>query len=142
MIKNIDESKAYFTRDKYATDATGIEIENVADGYSLVRLTLGERHLNAGGTIMGGVYYTMADFAFGVAANFNRPGTVTLDSQITFLTPAIGRELFAEAKVIRDGEHTCCYEVRVYDDQGTKCAYSVMNGFKIGVVRKSKDKKQ
>ncbi len=138
MIKSIEESREFFSKDKYATEATGIEIEEVREGFSLVTLSLDGKHLNAGGTIMGGVYYTMADFAFGVAANFNRPGTVTLDSQITFLTPAVGKKLFAEANVKRDGEHTCCYYVEVYDELGTKCAIAVMNGFKVGAVKSNK----
>lgn len=131
-IKSLEESRAYFSKDYYATEATGIVIDEVGEGYSKLSLKLDHRHQNAGGNVMGGVYYTMADFAFGVAANFNRPATVTLDSQITFLTPAVGDTLIAEAKVIRDGEHTCCYEITVYDNLGTKTAVSMMNGFKIG----------
>lgn len=135
MIKNMEELREFFKKDLYATQATGIEIEKAEEGYGLVSLNLESRHENAGGKVMGGVYYTMADFAFGIAANFNRPATVTLDSQITFLTPAVGSRLFAEAKVERDGEHTCCYYVQVYDDLGTKCAIATMNGFKIGAVK-------
>ena len=135
MITNLNESREFFKNDIYATEATGIEIEKVEEGYGLVTLDLEARHQNAGGFVMGGVYYTMADFAFGVAANFNRPTTVTLDSQITFLTPAVGEKLFAEAKVVRDGEHTCCYLVEVFDDRGTKCAVATMNGFKTGAVK-------
>lgn len=135
MISNMEELKEFFSKDLYATSATGIEIEKADEGYSLVSLNLDSRHQNAGGSVMGGVYYTMADFAFGVAANFKRPATVTLDSQITFLTPAVGKKLFAEAKVERDGEHTCCYYVEVSDDLGTKCAVAMMNGFKVGAVK-------
>ena len=134
MIKTIEESREFFKKDLYATEATGILIDEVSDGYSKVSLVLEPKHQNAGGTLMGGVYYTIADFAFGVAANFNRPGTVTLDSQITFLTPAKGEILYGEAKVIRDGEHTCCYNVEVYDDLGTKTAFVVLNGFRVGRV--------
>ena len=135
MIKSLEEARQFFDNDKYATEATGIEIEKVEEGYSLVSLKLDKKHQNAGGSVMGGVYYTMADFAFGVASNYNRPSTVTLDSQITFLTPATGRTLFAEAKVVRDGEHTCCYNVEVYDDLGTMTAVANMNGFKVGAVK-------
>lgn len=135
MISNLDELKEFFSKDLYATSATGIEIEKADEGYGLVSLNLDSRHQNAGGSIMGGVYYTMADFAFGIAANYNRPTTVTLDSQITFLTPAVGKKLFAEAKVERDGEHTCCYHVEVRDDLGTKCAVAILNGFKVGAVK-------
>ena len=130
-IKSVEESRAYFSRDIYAMEATGILIDEAGDGYAKVSLKLDRRHENAGGNVMGGVYYTMADFAFGVAANFDRDPTVTLDSQITFLTPAVGDTLYAEAREIRNGQHTCCYEVTVLDNLGTKCAVSIFNGFKL-----------
>ena len=130
-IKSLEAARAYFSKDIYALETTGIEIDEVRDGYSKVSLKLDRRHENAGGKVMGGVYYTIADIAFGVAANFDREPTVTLDSQITFLTPAEGTVLYAEAKEIRSGIHTCCYEVTVTDDLGTKCAISLFNGFKL-----------
>ena len=130
-IKSIEESRAYFSRDIYAMEVTGIEIDRVREGYSKVSLKLDRRHENAGKNVMGGVYYTMADFAFGVAANFEREPTVTFDSQITFLTPAVGEILYAEAIEIRNGQHSCCYEVTVTDNLGTRCALAVINGFKL-----------
>ena len=134
-IKSLEDARTFFSKDIYALETTGIEIDEAREGYSKVSLNLDRRHENAGGKVMGGVYYTLADIAFGVAANFDREPTVTLDSQITFLTPAEGKTLYAEADEVRSGIHTCCYEVVVTDDLGTKCAIALFNGFKLEVEK-------
>lgn len=132
-IKSLEESREYFSRDIFALETTGIEIDEASEGYAKVSLKLDRRHENAGRNVMGGVYYTMADIAFGVAANFDSEPTVTLDSQITFLMPAEGDEMYAVAKRVRNGVHTCCYEVNIYDNLGNRTAIAIINGFKLEV---------
>ena len=85
------------------------------------------------GRVMGAVYYTMADFAFAVANNYDMEEgmTVTLTSQINFLDAARGKTLTAEAHVIRDGRNTTFYRVDVTDELGTQIATVSSNGFRI-----------
>lgn len=131
MIKSVEDAREFFKADIYAVDTTGIYIEEADLGYSKVSLKLDERHLNAAGNIMGGVYYTMADFAFGVAVNFDKPYTVTWDSQINFFMPSKGDTLYAEAHMIKDGSRMCSCEVWVTDNLGNKIAFSVINGCRL-----------
>ena len=91
-MTNLERAKEFFKHDVYATSTTGIEIEEVSLHHAVVSLKIEQRHLNAANTVMGGVLFTMADFAFAVAANFDRPLTVTLASQISFLNAAKGEK--------------------------------------------------
>ena len=132
-MKSIEELREFFSQDRYATAATGIEILEAGDGYAKVGLEVQEdRHMNAGSRVMGAVYYTMADFAFAVASNPNagdEPITFTLSSQINFLTAARGRYLTAEAKAVRKGRRTSFYAAQIRDELGTLIATVSSTGF-------------
>ena len=77
-MTNLERANAYFANDRYATDVTGITITEVREHYAKVELELDERHMNAMGAVMGGVYFTLCDFAFAVASNFDSEPVVTL----------------------------------------------------------------
>ena len=131
-MKSVEELREYFRKDRYATDATGIEILEAGDGYAKVGLAVHEGHMNAGNRVMGAVYYTMADFAFAVASNpdaGDAPITFTLSSQINFLTAARGRYLTAEARAIRKGRKTSFYAAEIRDELGTLVATVSSTGF-------------
>ena len=132
-MRTLQEVKDFFQNDVYATGTTGIEIVEARPGYAKVTLDVDARHMNAGGRVMGAVYYTMADFAFAVANNYDMEEgmTVTLTSQINFLDAARGKTLTAEAHVIRDGRNTTFYQVDVTDELGTQIATVSSNGFRI-----------
>ena len=132
-MRTLQEVIDFFQNDVYATGTTGIEIVEARPGYAKVTLDVDARHMNAGGRVMGAVYYTMADFAFAVANNYDMEEgmTVTLTSQINFLDAARGRTLTAEAHVIRDGRNTTFYRVDVTDELGTQIATVSSNGFRI-----------
>ncbi|MBQ2642167.1 MAG: PaaI family thioesterase [Lachnospiraceae bacterium] len=132
-MRTLQEVKDFFQNDVYATGTTGIEIVEARPGYAKVTLDVDARHMNAGGRVMGAVYYTMADFAFAVANNYDMEEgmTVTLTSQINFLDAARGKTLTAEAHVIRDGRNTTFYRVDVTDELGTQIATVSSNGFRI-----------
>ena len=132
-MRTLEEVKKFFEGDVYATATTGIEIKEARPGYAKVTLDLGARHMNAANRVMGAVYYTMADFAFAVANNYDiEEGiTVTLSSQINFLGAARGKKLTAEARVLKDGRSTTFYCIDVTDELGTKIATVSSNGFHI-----------
>ena len=92
-MRTLEEVREFFQNDVYATGTTGIQIEDARPGYARVTLQVDARHMNAAGRVMGAVYYTMADFAFAVANNYDMENgmTVTLSSQISFLGAARGK---------------------------------------------------
>ena len=128
----LEEAKNIFYGDKYASQVTGVEILDADVGYSKVALKLDERHMNAVGQVMGGVYFTIADYAFAIASNFKQNPTVTQTSQIAFLAPVKGDTIFAEAMKIRSGRTTCFYKIIITDSTGEQIAYVTTTGFIIG----------
>lgn len=129
---SITEIRRRFQADRFATEATGAEIVSAQPGEALCRLPLRPEHLNANGTPMGGAVFTLADFAFAVAANaFAERVTVSQNVSLTFLSPAKGGTLLAQARCRKAGRTTCLYEVEVRDEQGTYVAQAMVNGFTV-----------
>lgn len=106
----------------------GCEIDAVAPGYARCSLALRPEHDNALGRVMGGAVYTLADYAYAVASNFDRDVYVTAGSDIRFLRPAVTERLTAEAREIRCGRSSCLFEVEVKDAAGTLVALVTVSG--------------
>ena len=130
-VKDTESAREFFKNDRYATDATGIEIMEARENYAKVCLKTEEKHQNAGGRVMGSVYFTMADFAFAIASNFNSVPCVTLGSQAVFMNKNKGTHLICEARCMKDGRQTCFYEVTVTDELGTQIVKVTVEGYKI-----------
>ena len=127
-MANIEQVREFFSKDRFATE-NGAVIDEVGEDYARVSLTIDERHKNAVGGVMGGVYFMLADFAFAVATNWQKPGTVSLSSDISFLSTPKGNRLIAETELIRKGRTTCCYNVMVRDDLGKPIAAVKIVGY-------------
>ena len=98
--QKLEQVQKVFANDRFATE-NGVVIDEVDDGYAKCSLEIQPHHLNAGGTVMGGAIFTLADFAFAVASNWNKPLNVSTTSQITFLGTAKGARLVAEARKVK-----------------------------------------
>ena len=85
--------------------------------------------MNATGTVMGGAKFTLADFAFAVACNWQGTIHVSRTSQVTYLGVAKGKRLIAEAHKVKEGFNTCYYLVEVNDELGTQVAQVTVDGF-------------
>jgi uncharacterized protein (TIGR00369 family) len=105
----------------------GLRLVEHRDGYARLRLTRTENTpTGVGGSVNGGVIATMVDMA-AIPAVFNgmREGSVpagTADLQVTYLRPAHGAWIEAEATVIRRGRQLCAVEVSISNDAGELCA--------------------
>ena len=131
-MTDLEKAREFFGKDTYATVTSGIQIDEVAEHYSKCSMKLTDIHRNAYGGVMGGAIFTLADFTFAVASNFNAPQTVSVTSQINFTGMAKGSQLISEAHLIKDGRTTCLYGIDITDDLGTKIAYVTISGMKLG----------
>ena len=127
----LEKIRETFQADRFAAEM-GAEILEAEPGRARCALTLVPGHRNAAGGVMGGVIFTLADFAFAVAANWEKMNTVSLTSQITFLSRVRGARLEAAASCVKTGKSTCCYTVEVTADLGTKVALVSTTGFISG----------
>ncbi len=100
------------------------------ENYARCSLETSRRHKNAGDVVMGGAIFTLADFTFAVAANTVGPVTVSLTSNITFLSPCRGKKLTAEAICEKSGKNTCSFRIDVHDDGGNHIASVTTVGFR------------
>lgn len=130
-MEAIERVRATFEKDRFATE-NGAVIDRIGDHFAACSLTIDERHFNAVGTVMGGVPFMLADFTFAVASNWQKPGTVSLNSTITFLGVAKGTRLLAEANCIKNGKSTCCYRIDVHDDLSNPVAAVMITGYHKG----------
>ena len=127
-MTDINEIRKFFENDRYATE-NGMVIDSVGDKTAICSLTVDKRHMNAVGNVMGGVYFTLADFTFAVATNHDEPGIVSLSSTITFNAIARGEKIICEAKQIKWGKTTCVYEMSLTDENGTLLATVLTTGY-------------
>ena len=131
-MDRLERAREVFSKDLYATKQSGAVIEEMGDDYSRCSMRLRPEHRNAFGGVMGGCIYTLADFAFAVASNFDKEKlTVSLVGQANFLSMSKGTVLYAEAKLIKEGRTSCLYEVMITDDLGKDIALVSFTGMHI-----------
>ena len=130
-MTDLEKAREFFGGDLYATDTTGIVIEEVGDHFARCSLEIERKHQNAYGGVMGGAIFTLADYTFAVSSNFNQPHTVSVTSQINFIGMAKGKKLISQSRLIKDGRSTCLYEIEINDELGTKVAFVTISGMKL-----------
>ena len=88
--------------------------------------------MNENNVPMGGAIFTLADFTCAIAANgHSEKKTVSQNASITFLAPAKGGKLIAEAFCLREGRTTALYTVDIRDELGTYVAHASVNSYII-----------
>lgn len=127
----LEETREFFYQDRYATEATGIVIDEIGDNYAKVSLKLEDRHKAAGDHVMGGVFYTIGDFAFAVATNTPEHLTVTTTGSISYYRQPKDDHLIAECTCLKEGKRFCFYESKVFDGLGNLVAKVNFNGAHI-----------
>ena len=63
----------------------------------------------------------MIDTAMGIACFTCDKGVVTLEMNISFISPVCEGRVYAEGEVIHNGKRTMVCEGRVFDEEGTLC---------------------
>ena len=111
----------------------GIEVLEVREGYSRLRMTLRDEMLNGFGVIHGGIAFSLADSAFAFACNNRNNLSVALDTSITFTkSTQPGDVLIAEAKELHHGRSTGLYLVTIINNRGEQVALFKGTCFRTG----------
>lgn len=126
--ETLEKVRQFFNGDHFACDA-GMVIDEIGDHYAKCSLDITKRHQNAMGGVMGGVYFTLADLAFAVASNWQEPGVVGLNCDISFIGTPKDKKLVAEAKFVKESKHISTYNVEVTDGLGNTVAIVQCLGF-------------
>ena len=92
----------------------GVEVLEVKEGYSRIRMTVRKEMINGFGIVHGGIAFSLADSAFAFACNNRNTLSVALDTSINFLKPVhVNDELTAEAKELHNGKSTGLYHINI-----------------------------
>ncbi len=92
----------------------GVEVLEIREGYSRIRMTVRNEMLNGFGIVHGGIAFSLADSAFAFACNNRNILSVALDTAINFLKPVhVGDILTAEAKEVHNGKSTGLYHISI-----------------------------
>ena len=130
MFKTLDEARAFFSDDRFATE-NGMTLDELDGEHAVTSVILSARHRNAIGGIMGGVIFTLADFAFAALTNDRKRIAVAQQVSINYLSASKGERLIATARYRKDGRHSCIVIVDVTDEAGRDIAQFVGTGFKL-----------
>ena len=129
-FKNLEEARDYFKGDTFAA-VNGMHIDEIGEDSSVCSMTLREDHRNAYGGVMGGVTFTLADFAFAVASNQIHNVSVAQNVSMNYLSMVKGNRLIARAQCIKNGKSSSVINVNVSDDTGRLIAQFVGTAFKL-----------
>ena len=92
----------------------GIEVLEINEGYSKIKMTVRKEMINGFGIVHGGVAFSLADSAFAFACNSRNVLSVALDTSINFIKPVhINDVLTAEAKELHNGKSTGLYHITI-----------------------------
>ena len=111
----------------------GIEIMEIKEGYSKIKMVLRKEMINGFGIIHGGIAFSLADSAFAFACNNRNNLSVALDTSITFTKATNpGDVLFAEAKELHNGRSTGLYHITINNQNGEAVAHFKGTCFRTG----------
>ena len=92
----------------------GIEVLEIKEGYSKIKMTVRKEMINGFGIVHGGIAFSLADSAFAFACNNRNVLSVALDTSINFIKPVhVGDVLIAEAKELHNGKSTGLYHITI-----------------------------
>lgn len=107
-------------------------VTEVADGYARVEMDISAEHGNPIGSVHGGVIFSLADTAGGVAATSKGSFVTTVTGNINYLNPAIDvKKLIATTKEIKAGKNILVYDVTVRDEKENVIAESRMTYYSL-----------
>jgi len=111
----------------------GIEILEVSEGYSKIKMTVRKEMINGFGIVHGGVAFSLADSAFAFACNNRNNLSVALDTSINFIKPVhVDDVLTAEAKELHNGRSTGLYHITITNQHGHVVALFKGTCFRTG----------
>ena len=111
----------------------GIEVLEVREGYSKIKMTVRKEMINGFGIVHGGIAFSLGDSCFAFACNNRNNLSVALDTAINFTKPVhVGDELVAEAQEIHNGKSTGLYHISITNQRDHIVAFFKGTCFRTG----------
>ena len=113
-LKTVEEQIRIFNASGFAR-LLQMEIIEAAEGYSRVTMDCAGK-MNPGGVAHGGAIFSLADQAFGIAANCCGTHRVAVSVSIQYIAPAKGK-LVAVARRVADNGSCDTYRIMVHEGE-------------------------
>lgn len=111
----------------------GVELLEISEGYSRIRMTIRDEMVNGFGIVHGGVPFSLADSAFAFACNNRNNISVALDTNMSFIKPVHpGDTLTAEAREVHNGRSTGVYLVTLTNQRNEQVGLFKGTCFRTG----------
>ncbi len=108
-------------------DFLGLEYEKLDEHHVRVKLPVKDLLINSAGVVHGGIISSMADVAMSNLIPANQEGkqqALTADLHVSFLKPASGAYLVANAKIVKQGRTLIRTECSIFNDKNELVATS------------------
>ena len=116
---SVEEVHRFTAEDSPFGQHYGFRVEEIGEGYAVIRLPMKPEHAREGGTVAGPVLFAAADYAMYVAILTRRPdafSAVTANLNINFLRRPPARDVIADCRVMKMGKRFCFAESTLYSD--------------------------
>jgi acyl-CoA thioesterase len=128
-----EEVVEHMMENDYFSQWMGVEVLDVKEGYSKIKMTIRKEMVNGFGIVHGGLPFSLADSAFAFACNNRNNLSVALDVTITFTKAVnVGDVLTAEAKEVHNGRSTGVYLITVTNQNNDQVAFFKGTCFRTG----------
>ncbi|MFR9564496.1 MAG: PaaI family thioesterase [Rikenellaceae bacterium] len=107
-----------YKHDIFANEA-GVVLQSVSDTEAVMTLKVERRHLNGGNFAHGGAIYLLCDIAMAALANHRQPISVSIQTDIKFISVAVEGDLLTATAEEIIGRKTLYYSrVSVRNQEG------------------------
>ncbi len=111
----------------------GIEVLEIREGYSKIKMLIRQEMLNGFGIVHGGLAFSLADSAFAFACNNRNNISVALDVNIVFTKAVnVGDVLVAEALENHNGRSTGVYLITIMNQKNEQVGLFKGTCFRTG----------
>jgi len=115
-VTNLEKIKKETLDDKFS-QFIGITLDEIEEGRAVASVVINENHYNGLGIVQGGLYFTLADYAFAAAANSRGKAAVAIRCSISFIKPIKEGKLTAIAEEVSCGNRLAIYDVKMYNEE-------------------------
>ncbi|MBU1230077.1 MAG: PaaI family thioesterase [Proteobacteria bacterium] len=120
--ERFERLKRFFNNRDRLCRCLGIEVTDIGHGTASTRMVIEEKHLNGADVVQGGAIFTLADLAFGAAANSHGTLALGINMSISYTRPGISGVLTAHAHETSAAGPLSTYVVDIRDEAGETIA--------------------
>lgn len=113
----MEKTLEFFRQNDHFARHCGIELLEAKPGSARAKMEIQPFHLNGAKTVHGGAIFSLADYAFAVAANSQGQLALAISTNTSFVKAAYSGTLYADAEELSINRKLGTYQVKITDQQ-------------------------